>query len=92
MQTANGSVATSLLVLTAIAALTGEMICLSFAIREAQGATARAVATPPPAPNASLAASVDDVDIGPGMAEPLLVSTGSGPRQGRTSVSRGGRR
>jgi len=95
MPTANGSVAKSLLALTAIAAMTGEMIYQSFAMREAQGAAARAVASPPPAATASLAASVDHGDMGPGMAEPLLLSASPGPRRGPTARvpdSRGDRR
>ena len=91
MPTANGSVAKSLLALTAIAAMTGEMIYQSFAMREAQGAAA----SPPPAATASLAASVDHGDMGPGMAEPLLLSASPGPRRGPTARvpdSRGDRR
>ena len=81
MPAAQGSVAKSVLVVTALAAITGALIFQTLAMRDARGEASRPAAVAPhPAP--PMIDAVADSDVGPGLVESTLVSSPAGPGRG----------
>jgi len=92
MPTVSRTVAKSVLTLAALAAITGAMIFQTVSAREAEGAGVQPVANVIVprigVPLPSIAREFIGDDIGPGIAEPLLVGTLNSPEPARRQGAR----
>ena len=81
MPAAQGSVAKSVLVVSALAAITGALIFQTLARRDARGEASRpAAVAPQTAPR--MGDAVAGSDVGPGLAESTMVSSPAGSGRG----------